>query len=102
MPDVVDEMQLAALAAIAAMQEAAIRARASHARAELMRHMRTTAAKLSQRPLAEAAELVAREWMKAWHLAGDAYAALAGDVSRFTLAFCYDAQASTPAGSVSV
>jgi hypothetical protein len=42
---IVDEMQEEAAQAIAAMHEAALRARRLHARAELMRHMRTTAAK---------------------------------------------------------
>ncbi len=44
MTDVVDELLQEADRAVAAMREAAIRARALHARAELMRHMRTTAA----------------------------------------------------------
>jgi hypothetical protein len=97
MPDLVDELQHAAAQAIAAMRVAALEARRLHANAELMRHMRGTAAKLVARPLDEAAALVAGEWMKAWHLDGDAYAALGPDVARFCLAFCRDARGATPA-----
>lgn len=97
MPHVVDEMLHEAEAAIAAMRDAALRARALHARAELMRHMRSTAAKLAARPLAEAAALVAGEWMKAWHLDGRAYADIAADVRRFAEAFVQDAQHPGPA-----
>ena len=48
MPDIVDTMLAEADAAIAAMQAAAMHARALHARAELLRHLRTTAAKLAR------------------------------------------------------
>ncbi len=81
MPHVVDEMLHEAESAIAAMRAAALRARALHANAELMRHMRTTAAKLATRPLAEAAALVAGDWMKAWHLDGTAYAEISPPMS---------------------
>ena len=96
MPDIVDTMLAEADAAIAAMQAAAMHARALHARAELLRHMRTTAAKLASRPLAEAASLVAGEWMAAWHLDTSAYADIANDVQAFTLAFVRNAQAPSP------
>jgi hypothetical protein len=92
----VDEMQAEAQAAIMRMKEAAIAARHLHARAELARHMRTTAGKVVSRPLDEAAALVAREWMKAWSLDADAYPELAQDVAAFTAAFCADARGSTP------
>jgi hypothetical protein len=95
MADVVDELQAAATLAIQRMREAALAARGLHARAELMRHMRGTAAKMVGRPVAEAASLVAREWMAAWHLDDGAYADLAEDVGRFVLAFCEDARGST-------
>jgi len=97
MPHVVDEMLHEAEAAIAAMREAALRARVLHARAELVRHMRSTAAKLSARPRAEAAALVSGEWMKAWHLDGHGYADIADDVRRFAEAFVQDAQGTGPA-----
>lgn len=64
----VARMAAEAETAVAAMQEAAGRARDLHARAELMRHMAATARKAlaGGRPRDEAAALVAREWMQAW------------------------------------
>ncbi|MCC6718808.1 MAG: hypothetical protein IT555_13065 [Acetobacteraceae bacterium] len=97
MPHVVDDMLDEAQLAIAAMRAAAVRARALHARAELMRHMRATAASLADRPLAEAAALVAGEWMKAWHLDDGAYTGIAADIRLFTEAFVRDAHGSTRA-----
>jgi acyl-CoA reductase-like NAD-dependent aldehyde dehydrogenase len=85
-----------AQAAIAAMRDAALAARFVHARAELLRHMRTTARKMVGRPVDEAARLVCGEWMKAWSLDAGAYPALAGDITRFAAAFCTDAGGSTP------
>ncbi len=85
----VDELQAEADKAIAAMQEAAIAARHIHARAELMRHMRTTAAKSKDRPKAEAVEAVVAEWMEAWHLPRSEWPHVARDMERFTEAF-YD------------
>lgn len=98
----VDEMQAEAQAAIMRMKEAAAAARHLHARAELMRHMRTTAGKVSARPLEEAAALVAREWMKAWSLDADAYPELAQDISFFTTAFCADARGTTPEAQAAI
>jgi len=94
MPHIVDDWLAEADAAILLMQQAALHARNLHARAELMRHMRGTAAKMRARPLDEAAVLVAGEWMKAWHLDEAAYAAIAAPVQAFTRAFCNDAVAS--------
>lgn len=68
MTDVVDELLHEADRAVAAMREAAIKARALHARAELMRHMRTTAAKSKDKPRAEAVRAVVDEWLDAWAL----------------------------------
>ncbi len=93
----VDAQMERAEAAIFAMQEAALEARRIHARAELLRHMRTTARKMTGRPVDEAAQLVCGEWMKAWSLDAGAYPALAADIRRFAAAFCADAAASTPA-----
>lgn len=66
----VADMAAEAEAAVTAMREAALRARDLHARAELMRHMATTARKAlaGGRPRDEAAVFVAREWMQAWGL----------------------------------
>ncbi len=87
----VDELQEAARAAIAHMKDSAIAARNLHARAELMRHMQATAAKLAGLPLEQAARKVAGEWMQAWGLNADGYWRLAADIDRFALAFCADA-----------
>jgi hypothetical protein len=97
MPDVVDEMLREAQDAINAMQATALHARALHARAELLRHMRSTAAKHAARAPAEAAGQVASEWMAAWHLDGQAYADIAADVRAFTEAFVRNAQAPSAA-----
>lgn len=93
----VDEMQDEARAAILHMRAAAIAARTLHARAELMRHMRGTAAKLSTLAPDAAADKVAQEWMQAWGLAQGAYQALQPDVARFAGAFCRDVRGSDPA-----
>ena len=77
------------------MRETALRARHLHARAELMRHMRITAAKVMDRPVDDAVRFVAAEGMKAWGLDGDAYRDLAIHVRNFTESFCRDAHAPT-------
>ncbi len=64
----VEEEQEKAAAAIAAMRAAAEQAREIHARAELMRHMRMTAAKNKGRPREEAVRAVVDEWLFAWAL----------------------------------
>jgi hypothetical protein len=64
----VEEEQGRAAAAIVAMRAAAETARETHARAELIRHMRMTAAKNKDRPRAEAVRAVVDEWLFAWAL----------------------------------
>lgn len=83
-------------AAVAAMQEAALRARGLHARSELMRHMATTAAKAlaGGQDRNAAADLVAREWMQAWAL-GDGTAGL-DDAARGFIAAHLDAATGRP------
>lgn len=93
----VDDLQEQADRAIAQMQEAARGARLLHARAELARHMRTTASKLAHLPLEEAVSAICREWMKAWGLDGDAWPGIAGPVRDFALAFSEDARNSSAA-----
>ncbi|MBI3507388.1 MAG: hypothetical protein HY059_21345 [Proteobacteria bacterium] len=88
--------------AIAAMRTAALAARAMHARAELLRHMRTTAAKMRGLPVDGAAVRVCTEWMKAWSLDAGAFPALADDIRAFAAAFCRDAAGSTPATCVGI
>jgi hypothetical protein len=62
------ELQQEAASAIAEMRAAALRARELHARAELMRHMLSTVAKMKERPHDEAVRFVVDEWLKAWAL----------------------------------
>jgi hypothetical protein len=78
---------------IAAMREAALAARAAHARTELMRHMLTTAQKLRDRPKDQAIEGVVLEWMRAWHLDRDAWPHVEREMRAMTAAF-YDFAAS--------
>lgn len=88
MPGFIDEMQDAARRAIDFMRDSALAARDLHARAELLRHMRTTALKVADRPRAEAVAFVVREWMAAWRLEPDADPALNRDLVAFTDAVC--------------
>jgi hypothetical protein len=62
------EAKTAADAAIAAMKEAALAARAAHARAELMRHMLLTAGKVRDKPREAVKRQVVDEWLAAWAL----------------------------------
>lgn len=87
MPHFVEALQQEAAEAIAQMQEAALRARHAHARAELMRHMLTTARKVKDKPKAEAVETVVREWMDAWNLARTDWPHIAREMEAFTEAF---------------
>lgn len=66
MPDFAAELRQEAETAIAAARDASLRARAVHARAELMRHMLTTAAKVKDRPARDAIAFVLAEWLAAW------------------------------------
>jgi hypothetical protein len=102
MAHIVDEMWEEAGRAIATMREAALNARRLHARAELMRHMRTTAGKVSDRPIAEAVRFVAGEWMKAWGVDEAASGPLTARMTDFTEAFCRDAQGSSMATSTAI
>ena len=66
MIDFTSELRRAAQGDIDAAQRAAERARTTHARAELMRHMMLTTAKSTDRPRAESIRLVTDEWLDAW------------------------------------
>ncbi len=87
-PDYVDELQAEAQAAIARMRDAALTARHVHARAELMRHMRTTARQVKGQPRSDAVTLVVREWMKAWGMADGNLSGCEPEMAAFTAAFC--------------
>lgn len=80
-------LQAEAQTAIETMRHAARQARRVHARAELMRHMLTTARKMAGKPKAEAIEGVVREWMSAWHLDRAAWPHIAREMEAFTAAF---------------
>jgi hypothetical protein len=83
----VEELQAAAAEAISDMQKAALAARHLHARAELMRHMLTTARKMMHKPRAEAAEAVVCEWLRAWNLDRNAWPHIAAEIENLTMAF---------------
>jgi hypothetical protein len=83
----VEEEQERAAAAIAAMRAAAEHAREVHARAELMRHMRATAAKNRGRPREAAVRAVVDEWLGAWALDRATWPHVAA-MEALTRAFC--------------
>lgn len=66
MDDFATELRRQAETEIATARDAALRARATHARAELARHMMTTAAKVKDRPARDAIAFVVSEWLAAW------------------------------------
>jgi hypothetical protein len=100
MPHIVDDLLNEAEAAMAQMRDAALRARILHARAELLRHMRGTAAKNAGRP--DTGARIADEWMRAWGLGADAYPDLAAPFRAFTEAFCADAEAPSASSSAAI
>jgi hypothetical protein len=73
MTDFTSELREAAQADIAAAHHAALRARAMHSRAELMRHMMLTTAKSTDRSRVESIRLVTDEWLDAWQRNRDNY-----------------------------
>jgi len=100
MPHIVDDLLNEAEIAMAQMREAALRARTLHARAELLRHMRGTAARHAGQPGAVAK--ITDEWMRAWGLGTDAYADLTRPFRDLTEAFCADAEASSASSSAAI
>lgn len=87
MTDYVEQLAAEADAAVAAMRAAARAARDAQARAELMRHMLTTARKMGARPRAEAIAGVVGEWRAAWGLTTAGDAMVAGAMEDLTAAF---------------
>jgi len=69
MAHLVHELKTKADTDIGTMRSAALRARDSHARAELMRHMLMTAETVKNRPMAEAVRFIVDHWLEAWSLA---------------------------------
>ncbi len=86
MCDLVEEAKAAADEAIAAMQAAALVARAAHARAELMRHILHTAGRLQAKPREEAMREIVDEWLAAWALERAAFPHV-GEMAALALAF---------------
>ena len=64
----VDELKRKADANIVLMRDAALRARDTHARAELMRHMLMSAKAVKSRPPTEAVRFIVDHWLDAWGL----------------------------------
>lgn len=85
----VEDLRAQADEAVATMKEAALAARHAHARAELMRHMLTTALKAKDKPKGEAVDMVVAEWMAAWYLDRNEWPHIAREMEAFTAAF-YD------------
>ena len=86
MNHLVDELKAKADANIAAMRDAALRARDTHARAELMRHMLMTANKVKDRPVADAVRFIVDHWLEAWDLARASWPHVA-EMEAFAAAF---------------
>ena len=86
MTHLVDELKAKADANIAAMRDAALRARDTHARAELMRHMLMTANKVKNRPVADAVRFIVDHWLEAWSLARASWPHVA-EMEAFAAAF---------------
>ena len=73
MKHLVEELKARADEQIATMRDAALRARDTHARAELMRHMLMTANHVKAKPTAEAVAFIVDHWLEAWGLARDSW-----------------------------
>jgi hypothetical protein len=71
MTHLVNELKAEAERDIAAMRASALRARETHARAELMRHMLMTAGKVKDQPQEQAVHFIVDHWLEAWHLTRD-------------------------------
>ncbi len=102
MPTLVDSLHAEAEAAIAAMRTACEAARTVHARAELARHMLTTARKNLGRPRAEAVAAVVDEWLFAWALSRGDVPGIAAAMDSVTDAFCTMAEAPSPAADAAL
>jgi hypothetical protein len=72
-------------------------ARDTHARAELMRHMLTTARRFKHLPQAQAVSAVVAEWLDAWRLERGQWQQVEREMHALTEAFHMFAGAPTPA-----
>jgi hypothetical protein len=101
MTDFTTELRNAAESDIGAAHHAALRARAMHSRAELMRHMMLTTAKSTDRSREESVRLVTDEWLDAWRRDRTNYPYVA--LMEALSGACYDALTSaTPQGDGAV
>jgi hypothetical protein len=86
MKHLVDELRAKADESIVIMREAALRARDTHARAELMRHMLMTAGHVKQQPVDKAVRFIVDHWLEAWGLARASWPHVA-EMEAFAAAF---------------
>ncbi len=86
MAHLVDELKAKADIDLAAMRSAALRARDTHARAELMRHMLMTANTVRNRPVGDAVRFIVDHWLDAWNLARASWPHVA-EMEAFAAAF---------------
>jgi len=96
MTHLVEQLRSEAERDIAAMRDAAYRARESHARAELMRHMLITAGKVKEQPVNDAVRFIVDHWLQAWHLERASWLHVA-EMEAFAAAFHAYARAPTDA-----
>ena len=89
MMHMLDDLTASAEASIAAMKDAAARARRAHAAAELVRHMLLTTAKFADRDRDAAIRAVVADWLGAWHLRREDWPEIAAEMDAMTGAF-YD------------
>jgi len=86
MRHLVEELKARADEQIAIMRDAALRARDTHARAELMRHMLMTANHVKAKPAAEAVAFIVDHWLEAWGLTRESWPHVAA-MEAFAAAF---------------
>src|SRR4029453_14896935 len=86
MKHLVDELKTRADEQIAVMRDAALRARDTHARAELMRHMLMTAERVKNKPTGDAVRFIVDHWLEAWGLFRDSWPHVA-EMEAFAAAF---------------
>lgn len=101
MTHLVAQLRAEAEASIAAMRDAALQARDTHARAELMRHMLLTAGKVKEQPAAQAVRFIVNHWLEAWHLERASWPHVA-EMEGFAAAFHAYAGAPTDAHDAAV
>lgn len=87
MSHMLDDFSRTAERSIAAMQDAARKARTDHAAAELTRHMLLTTQKFLDRGRAGAIEAVVSDWLGAWNLRRDEWPEIASEMETLTGAF---------------